>query len=139
MKPVNDQKQKGKKMNNHIENDNEELKPFAFTSYRNAVEYAGNKYILCNNIAKLDEYLFDNCELCNPNEEFYQYFLTDCSEYDAERLHQWFGLNFLYSEKIGLYVLAVDHWGTSWDYVSCGVYDEFVANCIKRNGLEFKH
>ena len=129
-------------MNNRteeIENDNEELKPFAFTSYRNAVEYTGNKFILCNNIIDIDEFIWENCELCNTNEDFYQFFLTDCSKYDAERLHQWFGLNFLYSGKLEMYVLCVDHFGTPWDYVSCGVYDKFVADCIKRNGLEFKH
>ena len=125
-------------MNNHLENDNEEPTTYALISYKNAVKYFNNSLILCNNIQEIDEYLFENCELCNPEEEFYQYFLTDCSKDDAERLHEWFGLNFLYSEKLDLYVLCVDHYGTSWSSVPCSVYDEFVANCIKRNGLEFK-
>lgn len=126
-------------MNNRIEeNDNEEPTTYALISYKNAVEYFNNSLILCNNISEIDEYLFENCELCNINEDFYQYFLTDCTKDDAERLHEWFGLNFLYSEKLELYVLCVDHYGTPWSSVSCGVYDKFVADCIKRNGLEFK-
>ena len=123
-------------MNNRTEN--EEIPTYAFISYKDAVEYMHNSLILCNNIPEIDEYLFENCELCNTNEEFFQYYLTDCSKDDAERLHEWFGLNFLYSEKLDLYVLAVEHFGTSWRSVPCSVYDKFVADCIKRRGMEFK-
>lgn len=125
-------------MNNRVEN-NEEPATFTLISYKDAVEYLGNRLIVCNNIADVDENLFENFDLCNSDEEFYQYYLTDCSKDDAERLRAWFGLNFLYSEKLNLYVLAVDHFGTSWDYVSCAVYDKSVADCVKRRGLEFKH
>lgn len=125
-------------MNNRIEDDEDELKPYAFISYKNAVEYFNNSLILCNNISEIDEFLFENCELCNVEQDYYQYYLTDCSKDDAERLRAWFGLNFLYSEKLDLYILCVDHWGTSWSSVPCGVYDKFVADCIKRSGLEFK-
>lgn len=129
-------------MNNKIEEieDNEvELKPLAFISYKDATEYFHNSLILCNNIVDLDDCIFENCELCNVEQEYYQYYLTDCSQDDAEKLNQWFGLNFLYSEKLELYVLCVEHFGTSWNYIPCGVYDSFVADCIKRRGLEFKH
>lgn len=128
-------------MNNRIEeieNEEFELQPFAFISYKNAVEYMHNNFILCNNITEIDEYLFENCELCNTDEEFYQYFLTDCTKDDAERLHKWFGLNFLYSEKLEMFVLCVEHFGTSWSSVSCGVYDKEAAEIVKRHGLEFK-
>lgn len=128
-------------MNNRIEeieNEEIELHPFAFISYKDAVEYMHNNFILCNNITEIDEFIWDNCELCNIDEEFYQYFLTDCSKDDAERLHKWFGLNFLYSEKLDLYILAVDHFGTSWNYIPCEVYDKEVAEIVKRHGMEFK-
>ena len=128
-------------MNNRIEeieNEEIELHPFALISYKDAVEYMHNSLILCNNISEIDEYLFENCELCNVNKEFFQYFLTDCTKDDAERLHKWFGLNFLYSEKLDLYILCVEHWGTPWRSVACSVYDEEVAEIIKRRGLEFK-
>ena len=126
-------------MNNYSENDNKEPTTYALISYKNAVEYFNNSLILCNNISEIDEYLWENCELCNAEQDYYQYFLTDCTKDDAERLHKWFGLNFLYSEKLELYVLAVEHWGTSWDFVACNVYDEFVADCIKRRRMEFKY
>lgn len=129
-------------MNNKIEEieDNEvELKPFAFISYKDATKYLHNSLILCNNITAIDDCIFENSELCNVEQDYCQYFLTDCSQYDAEKLHQWFGLNFLFSGKLGLYILCVEHWGTSWDYVPCGVYDKFTADYIKHQGLEFKH
>lgn len=126
-------------MNNKNEDKKAESKPFAFISYKNATEYMHNSLILCNNISEVDENLFDNCGLCNVEQDYYQYYLTDCSQDDAEKLNQWFGLNFLYSEKLELYVLVVEHFGTGWDYIPCGVYDKFVADCIKRRGLEFKH
>lgn len=128
-------------MNNRIEeieNEEFELKPFAFVSYKDAVEYMHNNFILCNNISEIDEYLFENCELCNIDEEFFQYFLSDCSKDDAERLHRWFGLNFLYSDKLDLYVLCVENFGTPWNGVSCGVYNKEVAEIVKRRGMEFK-
>ena len=120
-------------------NKNDESKPFALISYKDASKYLHNSLILCNNITEIDEYLWENCDLCNTDEEFFQYFLTDCSQDDAERLHQWFGLNLLYSGKLGLYILCVEHWGTSWDYVPCPVFNQNVADYIKNNGLEFKH
>lgn len=126
-------------MDNRIEGNEVELKPFAFISYKDATEYFHNSLILCNNISETDENLFENCELCNVEQDFYQFYLTDCTQDDAERLNKWFGLNFLYSEKLELYVLAVEHLGTSWSDLPCGVYDDFVADCIKRRGLEFKH
>lgn len=125
-------------MNNYSENDNEESTTYAFISYKDAVEYMHNSLILCNNISKIDEYLFENCELCNVEQDYYQYYLTDCSKDDAERLRAWFGLNFLFSEKLDLYVLAVEHFGTAWSSVPCPVYDKLVADCIKRRAREFK-
>jgi hypothetical protein len=122
-----------------MNNDNEEPTTYALISYRNAVKYFDNALILCNNITEIDEFLFENCALCNAEQDYYQYFLTDCSQDDAEKLNKWFGLNFLYSKKLDLYILAVEHCGTSWDHVPCNVYDKFVADYIKNNGLEFKH
>lgn len=52
-------------------------------------------------------------------EEIFQWRLTDCSESDVEYLERRFGLLFTYSNLLGLYVLCVDHWGTSLDCVPC--------------------
>lgn len=126
-------------MNSRIEDKKDESKPFAFISYRDASKYFYNSLILCNNIVDVDDAIFENCKLCNAKQDYYQYFLTDCSQDDAEKLHQWFGLNLLYSGKLGLYILCVEHWETSWDYVPCSVFNQNVADYIKNNGLEFKH
>lgn len=126
-------------MSTKIEDKKDESKPFAFISYRDASKYLHNSLILCNNIVDVDDAIFENCKLCNAEQDYYQYFLTDCSQDDAEKLHGWFGLNFLYSEKLDLYILAVDHCGTSWNYVPCPVFARNVADYIKNNGLEFKH
>ena len=125
-------------MNTRIEDKKDESKPFAFISFRDASKYFHNSLILCNNIVDVDGVIFENCKLCNAEQDYYQYFLTDCTQDDAEKLNKWFGLNFLYSEKLDLYVLAVDHYGTSWDYIPCPVFDRNVADYVKNNGLEFK-
>lgn len=116
-----------------------ELNSFTLISYRNAVEYFDNKLILCNNAPEIDAEAWENCELCSMDKEFYQYFLTNCTPADAEHLRAWFGLDFIYSPALGLYILCVPHCGTSWDYVACDVFDKEVAKIIKRRGLEFKY
>ena len=51
--------------------------------------------------------------------EIFQWFLTDCSQNDVEYLEEHFGLLFTFSDVLDLYVLCVDHFGTSWKYVHC--------------------
>lgn len=54
------------------------------------------------------------------NGEFYQYFIIDINKWDLEYLQECGQktLQILYSELLDCYVLAVGHFGTSWDYVS---------------------
>ena len=116
-----------------------ERKIFKMTDYRTAAHWGGNSLILCNNIAEIDEGLWENCRFPLENEdgnpvEIFQWYLTDCSEDTVEYLEKSFGLFFTYSEKLGLYVLCVDHWGPSWDYVPCPCYNEDLA----RNLPEFR-
>lgn len=92
------------------------------TTYLEAVNWLHNQRILCNDIVNKDPSVFDNMRFdldCDNGEEIYQWFLTDCTTSDVEYLEKRFGLLFTYSDLLGLYVLCVDHWGTSWDYVSC--------------------
>lgn len=62
------------------------------------------------NYAEENQYVFD----------FYQYFIIDINNYDLEFLKKCNQktLQIMYSEKLGCYVLGVDHFGTSWDHVS---------------------
>lgn len=91
------------------------------TNYKKAVKWLNNSLILCNDIAN-DPSLYDNMRFSLFDDddnirEIFQWFLTDCSESDVEYLEQHFGLKFTFSDALELYVLCVDHFGTSWDYV----------------------
>lgn len=96
------------------------------TNYYLAVHWLHNSFVRANNIGSLDPTIWDNMRFSTYWEdedgeeherEIYQYYLTDCSEFDVEFLEEHFGLLFTYSDALDLYVLCVDHWGTGWDYV----------------------
>ena len=103
-----------------------------YTTYRIATEWLHNNYILCNNIAEIDESIWDNCRFDEVDEdgnlhEIYQYFITDASESDVEFLEKNFSdLLFTYSDKLDCFILCVDHCGTGWDYVATPVSDDLV-------------
>lgn len=117
--------------------------PFA-TNYKVAVNWLNNSFVLCNNIAEVDESIFENCrfslfyyedengetyenedeipenvEFWEKETEIFQWFITDASEDAVKFLEKHFGLLFTYSNKLDCFVLCVDHFGTSWDYVRC--------------------
>ena len=93
------------------------------TTYSVAASWSGCTTILCNNVAEIDEDLFCNTigykydEDTDEYPEIYQYYITNCSDDLCEFLNEHFGLMFAYSEKLGLWVLLVDHCGTAWNYV----------------------
>lgn len=103
-----------------------------FTTYDKAVKFLGNNLVLCNNIVDIDDDCLDfrfSLEDENGDQvDIFQYFLTDCSEDDVKFLEKSFNLLFAYSEKLDLFVLCVDHWGTSWDYVSIEVLDDDIPD-----------
>ena len=94
------------------------------TNYQVATTWLRNKLLMCNNLPNIDTTIWENMRWDTFNEEgdpieIYQWYLTDCSDYDVDFLEQHFGLKFTYSEMLELYILCVTHWGTSWDYVYC--------------------
>lgn len=97
-----------------------------YTTYARATKWLHNNLIVCNNVTEIDPSVYDyfrfdlEDEEGNPT-EIYQYFITDCSNSDVEYLEKSFGLLFTYSKLLDKYILCVDHWGTSWDYVACEV------------------
>lgn len=103
-----------------------------YTRYSKAVKFLGNNLVLCNNIVDIDDDYLDyrfSLEDDDGNPvEIFQYFLTDCSEDDVKFLEKTFNLKFAYSEKLDLFVLCVDHYGTSWDYVSIEVLDDDIPD-----------
>lgn len=97
------------------------------TDYRTAAKWCKNSLILLNEIGEIDPDFYDyNAELFAEDEEenpreFFQFFLTDMSAGDVEYLQNTFDLIIGYSPRLEKYVLFVDHYGTSWDYVPCEV------------------
>lgn len=100
------------------------------TNYRVAVKWCGNSYVVCNNIAEIDPTIWDNMRFGLEDEdgnciEIYQWFISDASEGDVRYLESAFGLKFTYSELLDCFILCVDHYGTSWDYVYCETSNEY--------------
>jgi len=94
------------------------------TTYRSAVKWLHNNYILCNDIAEVDPSVIENFDWGWDEDgncrEIYQWFISDCDDDDVTFLQEHFpSLLFAYSELLGKYILAVDHLGTSWGYVPC--------------------
>lgn len=93
------------------------------TSYKEAVNWLNNSYVLCNNIPNIDDSIWDNMEFnyYDDNDEpveIYQWYITNANQSDVEYLKKHFELKFTYSELLDCYILCVDHYGTNWDYVS---------------------
>ena len=111
----------------------ENVKKTYGTNYRVATQWTNNSFILCNDIVEKDFSVYENMRFPLEDEEtgemteIYQWFLTDCSKRDVEYLEETFGLLFSYSDLLDLYILCVEHWGTSWDYVYCETTNEHAA------------
>ena len=103
------------------------------TTYKEAVNWLNNSFVLCNNIQDIDPSIYDNMlfnaydEETDEYTEIFQWYITDCSKSDVDYLTKYFDLKFTYSDLLDAYILCVDHFGTSWAYVSCPVnnVDEF--------------
>lgn len=118
-----------------------------FASYKTIVDYYIGDIVLCNNIANIDESVYENINLeniekyYNENDEeiteeeyysndnaycdnsipeIYQYYLCNISKWEEKELKE-MGIILSYSDKLECDVLCVDHWGTSWDYVLTNV------------------
>jgi hypothetical protein len=108
---------------------NEEEKRTGKISYRKLIERIG-KIWLFNNAPQLSEYDFEfvlNSDYNEKNDsyiEIYQYYLIDIDLYTLEKLQELKikDLIIAWSEKLNEYVLFVDHFGTSWDYVMTDIY-----------------
>lgn len=96
-------------------------------SYATLCKLCFTDMILCNNIAEIDESIYNNLKW-QPDEEegddweypeIYQYYLVNTDSYFFEQYKENFIMS--YSDKLDLWVLCVDHFGTSWKYVSSGV------------------
>lgn len=105
------------------------------TNYSVAIHWCNNSYVMCNNLPEIDpsiwynmmlpiqEYVEEEEDVEDMEEEpeyreIFQWFITNASSGDVNYLMRTFpGLIFTYSDLLDCYVLCVDHYGTSWDYV----------------------
>ena len=102
------------------------------TNYSVAVNWCNNNYIMQNDICELDFSVIENCRF-DVEKEIFQYFITDCSQFDVEYLEENFGLLFSYSNLLDKYILCVDHFGTNWSYVYCETKNELAARELGEN------
>ena len=88
------------------------------TTYRAAVEWLNTNLVLCNRLPEIDSTIWENMRQGFDEEtEIFQWYITDASDTDVDWLEEHFGLLFTYSELLECWILCVDHYGTSWDYV----------------------
>ena len=122
------------KMYVNLEDLNEYEKEHKKISYRRLINRISNNIYLFNNAPKLSEYDFE-FEIGNDYDEetgeyidFYQYYLIDINPYMIEKLQKLKCKDVViaWSEKLEEYVLMVDHFGTSWDYVLTNI--EYTTN-----------
>ena len=113
------------KMYVNLEDLNEYEKEHKKISYKRLIDRISSDIWLFNNAPKLSEYDFefeigsDYDEETDEFIEFYQYYLIDIAPYMIEKLQKLKcnDIVIAWSEKLEEYVLMVDHFGTSWDYV----------------------
>jgi hypothetical protein len=91
------------------------------TTYRTAVEWFNTNIVLCNKLPEIDPSVIDNLYSTSSDDdidEIFQWYITDATDSDVEWLTEHFGLIFTYSELLECNILCVNHYGTSWDYVT---------------------
>jgi hypothetical protein len=114
-----------------------------YTDFATAINWLQNDFVLCNNIANIDDSIYDNANFSFFNEnddpvEIFQYYITNASQSDIEWLQKTFdGLLFTYSDLLDCYVLCVDHFGTSWKYVPVEVISKDWQEINKDKELKY--
>ena len=103
------------------------------TTYSIAINWLRPSLVLCNNIAEIDQSVFDNARFSFYDEdeemetEIFQWYLTNLSLDDVEWIEKNFpDMKFTYSDLLDCFVLCVDHFGTSWDYVPTSISDDLL-------------
>jgi hypothetical protein len=111
----------------HIDRDSID-KP-KYCSYATAAKWLGTNLVLLNNIQEIDKDFDPYVDVEFPDEEdededfgmpeFFQYYITDLSDDSVDWMRSTFpDLIFSFSELLNSWILCVQHYGTSWDYVS---------------------
>lgn len=91
-----------------------------YIDYFSAVHWLNGALVLFNDIHEIDpDFYFETYnEETQEENEIFQYFITNYSDNEVKWMRKTFpDLIFEFSNKLGLWILCVDHYGTSWDYV----------------------
>lgn len=110
-------------------------------SYRTLVERVVGDMVLCNNIYQVDDTIFDNVIVGDIYDEsgemieIFQFYICNINDWNIEYIKELTKDNndiiIAYSEILDCYVLMVDHFGTSWDYVLTSVeLSDDINECI---------
>lgn len=95
-------------------------------SYKRLVETTIGDIVLCNNITDIDPELYGNIVFGNfsYNMDIFQHYICNVSENQLRlltKLEAEDDIILAYCRPLDVYVLLVDHLGTSWDGVSTNV------------------
>lgn len=120
-------------------------------SYKTLINYLFNdNLILCNDIEKLFYTTVDN-NFIEPipevgedySENIYQYFIVDFPNFNLDFMKKYCQNNIIlyYIDFLGIYVLGVDHLGTSWNYVLTDIeyttkYENSMQDLLYKNKME---
>lgn len=113
------------------------------SNYKIFANFLGDM-VMCNNIPEIDPSVYENArfnwveeveeedgETYERETEVYQWFLLSANDWEIELAEKNFpDALFTYSDKLDLFVLCVDHWGTPWQ----SVYFETTEECFKVGG-----
>lgn len=96
-------------------------------SYKTLINYLfGDNLILCNNIEKLfyttvsNNFIEPIAEVGEDyDEDVYQYFIVDFPNFNLDFMKKYCQNEIIlyYIDFLDIYILGVNHLGTSWDYV----------------------
>lgn len=61
---------------------------------------------------------FEDWQRDNDSIEVYQWYAIEINEFDVKYLNEKYNLDIFYSDFLGIYILPVTHFGTSWDILN---------------------
>lgn len=106
-----------------------------FISFQKAIQWLNGNYIqVPSKVELLDKEVFELVQLRSEN-EICQYYMVDWTQTEVEYMQKRFtGFNAIaYSNVLDMYILGIDHCGTSWNYVEVEVLEDDLAETIVFN------